>query len=145
MGVQDRPQNDTAKKDNGMLLDIPCLKSVRELLYVVVRRTANTPLFDTRFSDYGFNRQEWIQHLRYAGYEFRVFQHGFGVEIFHPMSPHYMHFVEEMEQAKESGTKPQNEVLFDAHMESLKGQSKKVLYNECTLWPCLFEDNAHSL
>ena len=61
------------------------------------------------------------------------------------MSPHYMHFVEEMEQAKESGTKPQNEVLFDAHMESLKEQSKKVLYNECTLWHCLFEDNAHSL
>ena len=107
MGVQDRPQNDTTKKDNGMLLDIPCLKSVRELWYVVVRRTANTPLFDTRFSNYGFNRQDWIQHLRYAGYEFRVFQHGFGVEIFHPMSPHYMHFVEEMEQAKESGTKPQ--------------------------------------
>lgn len=116
-----------------MLLDIPCLKSTNELLYVVVRRTASTPLFDTRFVDYGFNRQEWIQHLRYAGYEFKVFQHGFCSEIFHPLSPYYTRFVNEMKQAKESGTKTSNEILFDAHMEALKKQSKELLYKDCTL------------
>ena len=52
--------------------------------YVMVRRTEHLPLFDERFINYGFNKVQWIEHLRYLGYEFSVLSQAFAIDIPHP-------------------------------------------------------------
>ena len=51
--------------------------------YVMVRNTPDLPLFDERFIDYGFNKVEWIETLRYLGYEFYVLSQAFAVDVPH--------------------------------------------------------------
>ena len=54
--------------------------------YVMVRRTAFLPLFDERFINYGFNKVQWIENLRYFGYEFSVLSQAYAVDIPHSLS-----------------------------------------------------------
>ena len=49
--------------------------------YVMVRRTEQLPLFDERFINYGFNKVQWIENLRYLGFEFSVLSQAFAVDI----------------------------------------------------------------
>ena len=42
------------------------------------------PLFDERFINFGFNKIEWIETLRYTGYKFAVLINGFGMDVPHP-------------------------------------------------------------
>ena len=130
--IQDKRVKDSALPEDSLLLSIPCSRSLTELMYVVVKRTASLPSFDTRFTDYGFNRQEWIQHLRYAGYEFKVLQDGFCVEIQHPYSPFYSRFESSVE-GRSSDAKYPNEELFLRFVNELKRRSVRVLYPDCTL------------
>lgn len=130
--IQDKRVKDSALPDDGLLLSIPCSRSLTELMYVVVKRTASLPSFDTQFTDYGFNRQEWIQHLRYVGYEFKVLQDGFCVEIQHPYSPFYSRFESSVE-GRSSDAKYPNEELFLRFVNELKSRSVRVLYPDCTL------------
>ena len=51
--------------------------------YVMVRRTEHLPLFDERFINYGFNKVQWIENLRYLGFEFSVLSQAFAVDIPH--------------------------------------------------------------
>ena len=51
--------------------------------YVMVRRTEQLPLFDERFINYGFNKVQWIENLRYLGFEFSVLSQAFAVDIPH--------------------------------------------------------------
>lgn len=51
--------------------------------YVMARNTPDLPLFDERFIDYGFNKVEWIETLRYLGYEFYVLSQAFAVDVPH--------------------------------------------------------------
>lgn len=51
----------------------------------MIRKTPNTPLFAERFINYGFDKVEWIENLRYVGYEFHVLSHSFAVDMPHPM------------------------------------------------------------
>ena len=51
----------------------------------MVRRTEILPLFDERFINYGFNKVQWIENLRYLGFEFSVLSQAFAVDIPHPL------------------------------------------------------------
>ena len=51
--------------------------------YVMVRRTEILPLFDERFINYGFNKVQWIENLRYLGFEFYVLGQSFAFDIPH--------------------------------------------------------------
>ena len=51
--------------------------------YVMVRRSENTPLFDPRFVNYGYNKMELIQHLRYKGFRFFVLVNSFAMDMPH--------------------------------------------------------------
>lgn len=42
------------------------------------------PMFNEIFYNYGRNKVEWIEHLRYLGYKFAILVQGFGVDISHP-------------------------------------------------------------
>ena len=47
-----------------------CFKS----RYLIVRKSEHMPLFDERFINYGYNKQQWVENLRYVGYKFVQFK-----------------------------------------------------------------------
>lgn len=49
----------------------------------MVRRFEKLPFFDERFINYGHNKIQWIEHLRYSGFEFNVLSHSYAVDIPH--------------------------------------------------------------
>lgn len=49
----------------------------------MVRKTKELPLFEEKFINYGFNKVQWIEHLRYRGYEFHVLSHAYAVDMPH--------------------------------------------------------------
>ena len=51
------------------------------------------PLFDERFINYGYNKIEWIETLRYTGYKFAVLINGFGMDVPHPSYVHFFFFI----------------------------------------------------
>lgn len=51
---------------------------------MMVRKWSGLPQFDERFINYGYNKIQWFEHLRYAGYEFSVLSHGYCVDTPHP-------------------------------------------------------------
>ena len=51
---------------------------------MVVKKTSNLPYFDERFINYGYNKVQWLEHLRYLGYNYVVINHVFAVDIPHP-------------------------------------------------------------
>ena len=51
--------------------------------YVMLRRSENTPLFDPRFVNYGYNKMQLIQHLRYKGFRFFVLVNSFAMDMPH--------------------------------------------------------------
>lgn len=52
----------------------------------MVRRSSHLPLFDERFINYGYNKVQWIEHLRWIGYQFGVIAQSFAVDVPHPPS-----------------------------------------------------------
>lgn len=52
--------------------------------YLLVQKMDSLPLYDERFVGYGWNKVQWIEHLRYIGYRFYVFNNGFIIHCPHP-------------------------------------------------------------
>ena len=73
-----------------------CFNHVFQEPYLVVRRSAHLPLFDERFINYGYNKVQWVEHLRwigglvvvcwFIGYQFAILGQSFAVDIPHPAS-----------------------------------------------------------
>ncbi|KAK8799440.1 hypothetical protein WA158_005989 [Blastocystis sp. Blastoise] len=54
--------------------------------YIMVRKTASLPMFDPRFINYGKNKIQWIEELRYKGWTFSILTNSFAIDIPHPRS-----------------------------------------------------------
>ncbi|KAK8809494.1 hypothetical protein WA158_000437 [Blastocystis sp. Blastoise] len=73
-------------------LDLPpvyplaCMVNDYQEPYVVVKKSQFLPLFDERFINYGYNKQQWISHLRMAGYWFYVLNGGYAMNVYHDPS-----------------------------------------------------------
>ncbi|KAK8811692.1 glycosyltransferase-like protein LARGE1 [Blastocystis sp. ATCC 50177/Nand II] len=65
---------------------VPCFKERFLEPYVMVKRSEYLPRFDERFINYGFNKVQWIEHLRYLGYEFSVLAQSYAVDMPHSLS-----------------------------------------------------------
>lgn len=63
-----------------------CFNHVFQEPYIMVRRSNHLPLFDERFINYGYNKVQWIEHLRWIGYQFGVIAQSFATDIPHPPS-----------------------------------------------------------
>ena len=72
------------KVANFPLIPVNCFKSYTQEPYIVVRKSPELPLFDERFVNYAYNKVQWIEHLRYRGYQFSVLRNGFAVDMPHP-------------------------------------------------------------
>lgn len=51
----------------------------------MVKRSEYLPRFDERFINYGFNKVQWIEHLRYLGYEFSVLAQSYAMDMPHSL------------------------------------------------------------
>ena len=51
--------------------------------YVILKYTPSTPLFDERFVNYGFNKIQFVEHLRAANFHFFILNHAFMVDLAH--------------------------------------------------------------
>lgn len=49
----------------------------------MVRKTDSLPRFSERFINYGYNKVQWLEHLRFVGYDFQILTNGFAVDIPH--------------------------------------------------------------
>ena len=84
--------------------------------YVMLRRSKNTPLFDPRFVNYGYNKMQLIQHLRYKGFRFYVLVNSFAMDMPHRNSRFRNRFLN-----KTMKTKPMEE-LYSSFMDELERQ-----------------------
>ena len=53
--------------------------------YVMVKHTPQTPTYDVRFGDYGFNKISFIEELREMNFEMYILNNAFALDYPHPM------------------------------------------------------------
>ena len=68
---------------SGSVAKLRCVMNDYQEPYVMLRRSPNTPLFDERFVNYGYNKVQWLEHLRYVGFDYEILTNGFAVDIPH--------------------------------------------------------------
>lgn len=52
--------------------------------YLMVRLSPGLPLFDDRFVNYGYNKVEYVENLRQAGFSFFILNQAFAMDFPHP-------------------------------------------------------------
>ncbi|CAM9258371.1 unnamed protein product [Sphacelaria rigidula] len=104
--------------DKRNLEHILCFKSHRFEPYLVVRKTSWLPKFDERFTGYGKNKIQWINHLRYMGFSFYVMPVNFVIHAPHPKS------LAKTEWEKTGGKQGQGNKLMDLAFEEFMGELK---------------------
>ena len=52
--------------------------------YMMVRYSRDIPLFHEEFVDYGYNKVQYFEHLRQAGFQFYILNHAFAMDFPHP-------------------------------------------------------------
>lgn len=67
------------------LTNVTCFKGNTQEPYVMVKKSESLPPFDERFVNYGYNKVQWLEHLRYRGYVFSILTNGFAVDVPHPL------------------------------------------------------------
>lgn len=82
----------------------------------MLRRSRNTPIFDTRFVNYGYNKMQLIQHLRYKGYTFYVLVNSFAMDMPHRNSNFRKQFLYKKENTDAMGQ------LYSSFLEELTNQ-----------------------
>lgn len=58
-------------------------------------------MFDERFINYGYNKQQWVENLRYIGYKFAQLVQCFGIDIPHPMYNLYSYSINRIKHKKQ--------------------------------------------
>lgn len=53
--------------NKGVISKLKCVMNDFQEPYVMLKRSSTTPLFDERFVNYGYNKVQLVEHLRYQG------------------------------------------------------------------------------
>ena len=53
--------------------------------YVMVKHSPSTPMFDSRFIDYGFDKISYIEKLRQMNYQMYILNRAFAIDYPHPV------------------------------------------------------------
>lgn len=64
----------------------------------MVRRSAFLPLFDDRFINYGYNKVQWVETLRWLGFQFALVTQSFAVDMPHPPSEYARSWTKQWEK-----------------------------------------------
>ena len=75
---------------------VETFRSISQEPYVFVKRSSHLPLFNETFYNYGYNKVQWIEHLRYSGYKFGQLINGFGIDVPHPPNQMAMKWLEKL-------------------------------------------------
>ena len=51
---------------------------------MMVRYSRDIPLFHEEFVDYGYNKVQYFEHLRQAGFQFYILNQAFAMDFPHP-------------------------------------------------------------
>ena len=65
---------------------IRCIPNYEQEPYYVLKKGKDTPLYDERFVNYGYNKMQHMRHLTYVGYSFSILTNAFTIDIPHPKS-----------------------------------------------------------
>ena len=49
----------------------------------MVKKSPFLPSFDERFVNYAYNKVQWLEHLRWIGFDFQILTRGFAVDVPH--------------------------------------------------------------
>ncbi|KAK8823158.1 hypothetical protein WA538_002307, partial [Blastocystis sp. DL] len=63
-----------------------CWDNIYQEPLLIVAKTSQLPKFNPSFVDYGYNRVEWVSHLRLSGYRFSVLSHAWAFHLTHDPS-----------------------------------------------------------
>ena len=105
---------------------VPCFGSLKYEPYVVLRRSGlqSPPPYDTRFTGYGKNKIQHLQHLRFLGYRFEVLPSAFLVHCPHRESKYKEEWMMDDEEfaGKKQGHQGRMNMLFDELVEQLESE-----------------------
>ena len=71
---------------SSVVAKVKCFVNDFQEPYVLLRRAPETPMFDERFVNYGYNKVQLFEHLRAANYQFYILSNAFAMDIPHPDS-----------------------------------------------------------
>ncbi|KAK8809501.1 hypothetical protein WA158_000444 [Blastocystis sp. Blastoise] len=71
---------------------VECFPNIGQEPYVALKKTPTMPYFDPRFINYGYNKVQWIETLRYSGYKFAVLSQSYAIDIPHPDSKYALNW-----------------------------------------------------
>ena len=111
-----------------------CFKGDTQEPYVMVRKVLAMPRFDERFVNYGYNKVQWLEHLRYVGYDFEVLTRGFAVDIPHKKSKYWSTFVGDLFGKKENGERkavPMKDAYYQFVSELKRNYTRKQVVGKC--------------
>lgn len=117
-----------------LLTRVKCFKGDTQEPYVMVKKVPEIPRFDERFVNYGYNKVQWLEHLRFVGYDFEVLTHGFAVDIPHKKSKYWSTFVSDLFGKKENGkrkTVPMKEAYYQFVSELKRNFTRKQVVGKC--------------
>lgn len=69
-----------------VVANISCFITDLQEPYLILRVYKGMPMFDERFVNYGYNKVQYVEHLRSAGYSFYILNHAFAMDVPHPDS-----------------------------------------------------------
>ena len=79
-----------------VVANISCFITDLQEPYLLLRAYPGMPLFDERFVNYGYNKVQYVEHLRRAGYTFFILNHAFAMDIPHPDSSFRREYIASM-------------------------------------------------
>ena len=90
---------------------------------MILRRDNDTPLFNKYFTNYGYNKVQWVTTLRYQGWRFYVLGTGFAIDVAHPRSEYQKEFLKNLKTKHIT----LNQNLYSKYLDKLlKGKNQSV-------------------
>ena len=103
-----------------------CWDNPNQEPFLIVAKTPELPRFTPSFIDYGYNRMEWVAHLRYAGYRFSVLSQAWGFHLRHEKSFYALKSREKSDPTKGKRGGPDTAKMFEKVLRKFEAEYSDV-------------------